>query len=35
MPGKALSCVARTSGSLHILSGLSGTGSGVRTATRS
>lgn len=35
MPGRALSCVASTSGSLLILSGLSGAGSGVRTATRS
>lgn len=35
MPGRALSCVARTSGSLLILSGLSGAGSGVLAAPRS
>lgn len=35
MPGRAFSCVASTSGSLLILSGLSGAGSGVRTAPRS
>lgn len=35
MPGRAFSCVASTSGSLLILNGLSGVGSGVRTAQRS
>lgn len=35
MPGRAFSCVARTSGSLLILRGLSGAGSGVLAAPRS